>query len=238
LLDTRLQSHKESQQQNLQNSQGGASGGRHQGQHDGRKHGEHQLETASLTVRASRRKGSDINLKTLNSCYLVNSLPITSGCANPTNLSTTALIDTGANISLLQHGAPSSRAPTQLPSKSVNQPKGNLLTTETLLLLLTKLPSQARIAHRAPGITNNLLAASNLVDAGCELFFHSTGCEVTHNGDHPPRVERPRHRAVANVPHPHRRKQHHSGFHPRRPLRNSRGCTASSQRFSTNLRMQ
>eukprot|EP00804_Cyclotella_cryptica_P006014 CCRYP_000255-RA/>CCRYP_000255-RA protein AED:0.25 eAED:0.25 QI:0/0/0/1/1/1/2/0/796 len=49
--------------------------------------------------------------------------------------------------------------------------------------MLNKLPATAQIAHRSPGISNNLLAASELVDAGCEIFFHSTGCEVTHNGE-------------------------------------------------------
>eukprot|EP00804_Cyclotella_cryptica_P009708 CCRYP_011254-RA/>CCRYP_011254-RA protein AED:0.28 eAED:0.25 QI:0/-1/0/1/-1/1/1/0/682 len=48
--------------------------------------------------------------------------------------------------------------------------------------MLNKLPATAQIAHRSPGISNNLLAASELVDAGCEIFFHSTGCEVTHKG--------------------------------------------------------
>ncbi|KAL7482174.1 hypothetical protein ACHAW6_007869 [Cyclotella cf. meneghiniana] len=70
-----------------------------------------------------------------------------------------------------------------MANKAVLQPKGTLLTTETLLLLLNKLPEQARMAHRSPGISNNLLAASELADAGCELFFHNTGCEVTHNGE-------------------------------------------------------
>ena len=110
-------------------------------------------------------------------------MQFTSGCANPPDLNSTALIDTGANISLLQTGAPATRASTQLANMSVTQPKGSLFTTETLLLLLNKLPNSARVAHRAPGITNNLLAASELADAGCELFFHSTGCEVTHNGE-------------------------------------------------------
>jgi len=122
-----------------------------------------------------------VNLNT-SLCTLVNSAN-TPGCANPSDLNTTALIDTGANISLLQLGASAQRADTQLPNKSVLQPKGTLVTTETLLLHLNKLPPQARIAHRSPGISNNLLAASELADAGCELFFHSTGCEVTYNGE-------------------------------------------------------
>ncbi|EED89749.1 predicted protein [Thalassiosira pseudonana CCMP1335] len=115
---------------------------------------------------------------------LLCSSTIFSGCANPPNLNTTALLDTAANISLLANGAPSERANSQLTPKSVMQPKGDrLFTTETLLLLLNKVPLEAREAHRAPGITNNLLSASALADAGCELFFHQTGCEVSLNGE-------------------------------------------------------
>eukprot|EP01082_Thalassiosira_pseudonana_P011880 g10662.t1 g10662 contig4:2284681-2286983(+) len=112
---------------------------------------------------------------------LLCSSTIFSGCANPPNLNTTALLDTAANISLLANGAPSEP---QLNPKSVMQPKGDrLFTTETLLLLLNKVPLEAREAHRAPGITNNLISASALADAGCELFFHQTGCEVSLNGE-------------------------------------------------------
>ena len=50
-------------------------------------------------------------------------------------------------------------------------------TTETLQMLISKLPSDAREAHRTPGLLNNLIAASKLVDAGCELF--STELAVT-----------------------------------------------------------
>ena len=115
---------------------------------------------------------------------LLCSSTIFSGCANPPNLNTTALLDTAANISLLANGAPSERANSQLTPKSVMQPKGDrLFTTETLLLLLNKVPLEAREAHRAPGITNNLISASALADAGCELFFHQTGCEVSLNGE-------------------------------------------------------
>jgi hypothetical protein len=125
----------------------------------------------------------DLNLNALNFCYLINSIQTTTGCTNPNDLATTALINTGANISLLQTGAPATRTTTQDTTKSVIQPKGTLTTTETLQLLLNKLPTSACTAHRSPGITNNLLAASELADAGCELFFHNTGCEVIHNGE-------------------------------------------------------
>ncbi|KAL7478261.1 hypothetical protein ACHAW6_004033, partial [Cyclotella cf. meneghiniana] len=141
-------------------------------------------------TRANTMGGSQENIGSVNSNlklntslhHLVNSTT-TPGCANPPDLNTTALLDTGANISLLHSDAPAQRSPTQLPIKCITQPKGTLVTTETLLLHLTKLPTQARIAHRSPGISNNLLAASDLADAGCELFFHSNGCEVIYNGE-------------------------------------------------------
>eukprot|EP00804_Cyclotella_cryptica_P020487 CCRYP_019795-RA/>CCRYP_019795-RA protein AED:0.41 eAED:0.41 QI:0/-1/0/1/-1/1/1/0/277 len=64
------------------------------------------------------------------------------------------------------------------------QPKGDkLLTTEDLHLLLHKLPPAARLAHRAPGITHSLVSAATLADAGCDLFFHRTGCEISLNGE-------------------------------------------------------
>jgi hypothetical protein len=58
-----------------------------------------------------------------------------------------------------------------------------MFTTTTLELLLNKLPKAAREAHEAPSITNNLLSVSVLCDAGCEVFLHSQGCEITFNGE-------------------------------------------------------
>ena len=58
-----------------------------------------------------------------------------------------------------------------------------MFTTKTLKLLLKKLPKAAREAHRAPTIINNLISVSVLCDAGCEVFFHYTGCEITYNGE-------------------------------------------------------
>ncbi len=50
-------------------------------------------------------------------------------------------------------------------------------------LLLTTLPAKARLAHRLPGLVNNLLSVAVLCDAGCDVFFHKHGCKVTHNGE-------------------------------------------------------
>jgi hypothetical protein len=38
------------------------------------------------------------------------------------------------------------------------------------------------MAHSLTGLTNNLLSVAVLCDAGCEVFFNATGCEVTLNG--------------------------------------------------------
>ena len=111
-----------------------------------------------------------------------NALP-TSGCDNPINLSNTALVDAGANVSLLGALAPANTAALQLPCKKMLQPSGtSFFTTGTLELLLSKLPKQAREARRAP-VTNNLLSVSVLCDAGCEVLFHPSGCEITYNGE-------------------------------------------------------
>ena len=48
-------------------------------------------------------------------------------------------------------------------------------------LLIAKLPKASRESHLAPGIINNLISVSVLCGAGCELFLHSTGCEIRFN---------------------------------------------------------
>ena len=56
-------------------------------------------------------------------------------------------------------------------------------TTETLNLLLDKLPPTARTAHRCPGITHNLLAVSTLCNSGCSVLFLKHGVTVEFNGE-------------------------------------------------------
>ena len=95
-----------------------------------------------------------------------NTLP-SPGCANPFEKDYTALVDTAANISLLTAEAPDIDANLQLPTKTILQPAGATMhTTKTVNLLLKKLPTKARQAHRVPGIMNSLLSVPILVDAG------------------------------------------------------------------------
>jgi hypothetical protein len=54
-----------------------------------------------------------------------------------------------------------------------------MTTTHAVNLLLNNLPHEARLAHRLPGLVNNLLSVAVLCDAGCNVFFHKTGCKVT-----------------------------------------------------------
>ena len=58
-----------------------------------------------------------------------------------------------------------------------------MFTTKTMELLLAKLPKASRKAHLAPGIINNLLSVSVLCNAGCEVFLHRNGCEISFNGE-------------------------------------------------------
>ncbi|KAL7475994.1 hypothetical protein ACHAW6_007122, partial [Cyclotella cf. meneghiniana] len=149
-----------------------------------RAEGHQEKATRRNTMGGSEANKVDIVADKANKSRLLCSATVSSGCENPSNLSSTALLDTAANISLLTDGAPAEKISQQYTPKSVMQPKGDRLhTTENLLLLLNKLPLIAREAHRAPGITNNLMSAATLADAGCEIFFHKTGCEVSLNGE-------------------------------------------------------
>jgi hypothetical protein len=67
---------------------------------------------------------------------------------------------------------------------SVTQPGGTRMrTTHAMDLLLQKLPPDTIMAHHLPGLVNNLLSVAVLYNAGCKVYFHSTGCNVTLNGE-------------------------------------------------------
>ncbi|KAL7479063.1 LOW QUALITY PROTEIN: hypothetical protein ACHAW6_004812 [Cyclotella cf. meneghiniana] len=59
----------------------------------------------NLQGKLAREFNHAIHLKPHLQCHLVNSLKTTFGCTNRQNLSTAALLNMGANISLLQTGA-------------------------------------------------------------------------------------------------------------------------------------
>ena len=56
-------------------------------------------------------------------------------------------------------------------------------TTQTVELLLDKFPVAARKAYRVPNISNNLVAVSELCDAGCTVYFHKEGVEIEYEGE-------------------------------------------------------
>jgi len=95
-----------------------------------------------------------------------------------------AFINTAASVLLLTPTAPAGNRTTNNVQITVLQPSGAKMTsTHAVNLLLNKLPANARLAHCLPGLVNNLLSVTALCDAGCEVFFHKHGCEVTHNGE-------------------------------------------------------
>ncbi len=57
-----------------------------------------------------------------------------------------------------------------------------MTTTHAVDLLLRNLPPEARLGYCFPGLANNLLSIAALVDAGCKVFFHCTGCKVIFDG--------------------------------------------------------
>ncbi|KAL7478418.1 hypothetical protein ACHAW6_004189 [Cyclotella cf. meneghiniana] len=103
-------------------------------------------------------------MENANKSNLLCSTTISSGCVNPSNINSTALLDTVANIPLLANGAHAKQVAVQLTPKLVMQPKEDRLsTTKNLLLLLNKLPIKAWEAHLARGIANNLISAAPLI---------------------------------------------------------------------------
>ena len=109
---------------------------------------------------------------------------ISSGYTNPINIDDTSLIDSAASITLLNKRAKSNRSKLQEIAKSLSIPNGaTMKTTETLDLLLDKLPPTARTVHICPGITNNLLAVMTLCNSGCSVIFLEHGVTVEFNGE-------------------------------------------------------
>jgi hypothetical protein len=116
--------------------------------------------------------------------HLAHYIQLETGCANPYNLEQTAFINTAAMLMLLTSKAPASSNTHTNLGISVIQPGGtSMRTTHAMDLLLQKLPPDAHMAHRLPGLVNNLFSVAVLCNARCKVYFHSTGCEVTLNGE-------------------------------------------------------
>ena len=58
-----------------------------------------------------------------------------------------------------------------------------ITTTETLEILLDKLPQKARETFRVPNVPHNLIAAAKLCDAGCGVHLYKHNCEVEYEGE-------------------------------------------------------
>jgi hypothetical protein len=116
--------------------------------------------------------------------HVAHYIQLETGCANPYNLELTAFIDTAEMLTLLISKAPASLNTHTNLGISVIQPGGtSMRTTHAMDLLLQKLPPNARMAHHLPGLVNNLLSVAVLCNTGCKVNFHSTGCNVSLNGE-------------------------------------------------------
>ena len=68
---------------------------------------------------------------------------------------------------------------TQETNKTIGTPnKDVIVMTETLELLLKKIPETARKAFRVPDIPQKLIAACELVDAGCGVHLYKHSAEI------------------------------------------------------------
>jgi hypothetical protein len=127
---------------------------------------------------------ADLNKLEVAYNHLAHYIQLETCCANPYNLDLTAFIDTAAKLILLTSKAPASPNTHTNLGISVIQPGGTSMhTTHAIDLLLQKLPPNARMAHHLTGLINNLLSVTVFCNAGSKVYFHSTSCEVTHNGE-------------------------------------------------------
>ena len=82
------------------------------------------------------------------------------------------------------HGTHFKISEEQETNKILGTPKkAAIVTTETLELMLKKLPKSARKAFRVPDITQNLIAACELVDAGCGVHLYKHSTEIEYEGE-------------------------------------------------------
>ena len=61
--------------------------------------------------------------------------------------------------------------------------KAAIVTTETLELMLKKLPKAARKAFRVPDIPHDLIADCELSDAGCGVHMYKHSAEIEFEGE-------------------------------------------------------
>ena len=116
--------------------------------------------------------------------HLAHYIQLEKNSANTYNLEQTAFINTAAMLTLLTSRAPASPNTHTNLGIRVIQPGGtSMRTTHAMGLLLQKLPPNAHMAHHLPGLLNNLLSVTVLCNTGCEVYFHSTGCEVILKGE-------------------------------------------------------
>jgi hypothetical protein len=140
--------------------------------------------TPHLAVRSSGRFTADVEVvECKNLANYVNSDSV--GCAIPTNLNKTALIDMAVLYTLFTLQALAKATAKPHGSITVIQPGGDCMTiTHAINLLLHNLPPEAQLGHHLPGLVNNLLSVATLVNAGCKVFFHCPlhRLEVTFDG--------------------------------------------------------
>ena len=105
------------------------------------------------------------------------------GCTNPPNPNKTiALLDCVASVSCFGKEVEAALAKIQEQNFALGTPSnGNkIMMTQTLTLLLNKLPIPARRAFRVPDIPHNLIAATELIDTGCNIHLHRHGFEIEY----------------------------------------------------------
>lgn len=108
------------------------------------------------------------------------------GCDNPPHPNkSTAHVDCAVSVSCLGRLTKAAWAKIQEKKFGLGTPRkdARLMTTEILELLLNKLPPAAQRAFQVPDNEHNLIAAAELIDAGCRVYLHEHGCKIEYEGE-------------------------------------------------------
>lgn len=129
-------------------------------------------------------KECNSNNNTINSNAITDSHPSWTSIIKNTTSSDSALLDSGANVSLVKPTTNVDVSNIQQPQKSIIVPNGSAMTTTTTAKFKWKNVTQnGKTCHKVQGLVHNLAAVSNLVDEGNEVLFRKHDAIVRRESD-------------------------------------------------------
>ena len=130
------------------------------------------------------------NVKECSNAYYNNSLTTHTSnpswaCTKPTHTNNdTALLDSGANVSLVKQTARVAPTTQKHANKRIVVPNGNTMhTSDTATFHWNNISEKGKLCYKVQGIVHNLAAVANLVDEGHEVTFREHDAIVTQNNN-------------------------------------------------------